>query len=305
MWLANIKRIIKSGFVNFWRSGLVSLSSVIVLTVTLFTIGGLLLGQAFLSASLDEIKAKVDISVSFQPTATEEAVLAFQKTLQARPGVKQVTYRSREEEFNDFKTRNQDNALIMQSLQEVGNPLGARLNIEATDPSQYESIASFLYDDSALAAGGQSIIYQINFKKTSVDALSAIIDTTQRVSLAIALFLIFISLIVTFNTVSLAIYVSREEISVMRLVGANNPYIRGPFIVEGLIAGLFASLLALFLLYPTAIWLHNATAGVAASINLATYYLEHFTFLTLVLIVSGLFISVLASVLAIRKHLRI
>ena len=305
MFLANIKRIIKSGFVNFWRNGLVSLSSVIVLTVTLFTVGGLLLGQAFLSASLEEIKAKVDISVSFQPTATEEAVLAFQKTLEARPGGKQVTYRSREEEYNDFKTRNQDNALIMQSLEEVGNPLGARLNIEAIDPSKYEDLANFLRDDSALETGGRSIIYQINFKKTSVDALSAIINTTQRVSLAIALFLIFISLIVTFNTVSLAIYVSREEISVMRLVGANNPYIRGPFIVEGLIAGFFASLLALFLLYPTAIWLRNATAGVAKNINLATYYLDHFSFLALVLIVSGLFISVLASVLAIRKHLRI
>ncbi|MFH1170635.1 MAG: permease-like cell division protein FtsX [Candidatus Vogelbacteria bacterium] len=312
MWLANIKRIIKSGFVNFWRSGVVSLSSVIVLTVTLFTIGGLFLGQAFLSASLDEIKAKVDISVSFQPTATEEAVLAFKETLQTRPGVKQVSYRSRAEEFNDFKARNQDNALIMQSLEEVGNPLGARLNIEATDPSQYENIASFLRDDNALASpsgglsvSGQSIIYQINFKKTSVDALSAIIDTTQRVSLAIALFLIFISLIVTFNTVSLAIYISREEISVMRLVGANNPYIRGPFIVEGLIAGFFASLLALFLLYPTAIWFRNATAGVAQSINLVAYYLEHFTFLALLLIVSGLLVSVLASILAIRKHLRI
>ena len=305
MFLANIKRIIKSGFVNFWRNGLVSLSSVIVLTVTLFTVGGLLLGQAFLSASLEEIKAKVDISVSFQPTATEEAVLAFQKTLEARPGGKQVTYRSREEEYNDFKTRNQDNALIMQSLEEVGNPLGARLNIEAIDPSKYEDLANFLRDDSALETGGRSIIYQINFKKTSVDALSAIINTTQRVSLAIALFLIFISLIVTFNTVSLAIYVSREEISVMRLVGANNPYIRGPFIVEGLIAGFFASLLALFLLYPTAIWLRNATAGVAKNINLATYYLDHFSFMALVLIVSGLFISVLASVLAIRKHLRI
>src|SRR3989344_1867146 len=147
MFLANLKRIIKSGFVNFWRNGLVSLSSVIVLTVALFVIGGLLLGQAFLSASLAEIKAKVDISVSFQPTATEEAVLAFQKTLQARPGVKQVTYRSRVEEYNDFKTRNQDNALIMQSLEDVGNPLGARLNIEAIDPSKYEDLANFLRDD--------------------------------------------------------------------------------------------------------------------------------------------------------------
>lgn len=302
--LANWKRIIKSGFINFWRSGVVSLSSVIVLTITLFVIGGLLLAQVFLAASLDEIRAKVDISVSFQPDASEEEVLVFKKELTTLPEVKAVVYRSREEEFNDFKERNRDNALIMQSLEEVGNPLGARLNVEATDPSRYENIVAFLKNDSALSAGDRNIIYQINFKKASVDALTAIINTTQRVSFALALLFLFISLVVTFNTVSLAIYISREEISVMRLVGANNRYIRGPFIIEGVIAGLFASLLALFLLYPAAIWVRNATAGVAGNINLVIYYLEHFSSIALIILLSGLLISVLASVLAIRKHLR-
>ncbi|HEY4476706.1 MAG TPA: permease-like cell division protein FtsX [Candidatus Paceibacterota bacterium] len=304
MFLSNIKRIIRSGFINFWRSGVVSLSSVIVLTVTLFLVGSLLLAQAFLTASLDEIKAKVDISVSFQPDASEEEVLAFKNQITARPEVKSAVYRSREEEYNDFKQRNQDNALIMQSLEEVGNPLGARLNIEATDPSHYESIAAFLEGDSALSAAGRNIIYQVNFKKASVDALTAIIDTTQRVSLALALLFLFVSLIVTFNTVSLAIYISREEISVMRLVGANNRYIRGPFIIEGVIAGIFASLLALALLYPATIWLRQATAGVASNINLVTYYFDHFSFIALIIFVSGLFVSILAGFLAIRKHLR-
>ena len=302
--LTNWKRVIKSGFINFWRSGVVSLSSVIVLTVTLFVIGGLLLAQAFLAASLDEIKAKVDISVSFQPDAAEAEVLAFKQEVAALPEVRVVVYRSREEEFNDFKTRNQDNALIMQSLDEVGNPLGARLNITATDPSHYESIAAFLKGDSALATGSRNIIYQVNFKKASVDALSAIINTAERVGFALALLFLFISLIVTFNTVSLAIHISREEISVMRLVGADNRYIRGPFIVEGLIAGLFAALLALLMLFPATIWVRQATAGIAGSINLVAYYLNHFTLLALTILLSGLFVSVLASVLAIRKHLR-
>ena len=253
----------------------------------------------------------MDISVSFQPDATEEEVLAFKKSLEAMSEVRAVFYRSREEELADFKQLNQDNALIMQSLEEVGNPLGARLNIEATDPARYESIAAFLKGDNALtapsaglAAGGRSIIYQVNFKKASVDTLAAIINTTQRVSLALALLFIFISLVVTFNTVSLTIYISREEISVMRLVGADNRYIRGPFIIEGMIAGLFATLLALLLLYPAAIWARNATAGIAGSLNLAVYYLDHFTSIALTLLLSGLFVSILASVLAIRKHLR-
>ncbi|MEK7621680.1 MAG: permease-like cell division protein FtsX [Patescibacteria group bacterium] len=303
--LDNWKRIIRSGFVNFWRSGVVSLSSVIVLTVTLFVIGSLILAQAFLAASLEEIKAKVDISVSFQPDATEEEVLAFKQDLLSLPEVAEVIYRSRDQEYNDFKARNQDNDLIMRSLEEVGNPFMARLNITATDPSQYENIAAFLQSESALVAGGRNIIYQVNFKKASVDALSTIIIATQRVSFALALLAVFVSLIVTFNTISLTIYISREEISVMRLVGADNRYIRGPFIVEGIIAGFFAAWLALALLYPSAIWVKNATSGISGSLNLATYYLDHFTSLALTLLLAGLFVSTLASVLAIRKHLRI
>lgn len=302
--LTNWKRVIKSGFINFWRSGVVSLSSIIVLTVTLFIIGGLILAQAYLGASLEEIKAKVDISVSFQSTATEEEVLAVKKNLSALPEVKQVIYRSRDEEYTDFKQRNADNDLIRQSLEEVGNPFGARLNIEATDPAQYENIATFLRADNALSPDGRSIIYQINFKKTTVEALAKVIDASERVGLALAVLLIFISLVVTFNTVSLAIYISREEISVMRLVGADNRYIRGPFIIEGLIAGLFAALLALFLLYPATIWLRNATAGIAGSVNLVAYYLDHFTYLAGVVLGSGVVVSILASLFAIRKHLR-
>ena len=110
--LSNWKRIIRSGFINFWRSGVVSLSSVIILTVTLFTIGGLILAQAFLTASLDEIKAKVDISVSFQPDATEEEILAFKRELTALPEVRSVVYRSREEEYDDFKQRNQKRQIV-------------------------------------------------------------------------------------------------------------------------------------------------------------------------------------------------
>ncbi len=309
--LANVKRIVRSGFINFWRSGVVSLSSIIVLTVTLFVIGGLILAQAYLGASLEEIKAKVDISVSFQPTATEAEVLAVKQELSALPEVKQVVYRSRDEEYADFKQRNADNDLIKQSLEEVGNPFGARLNIEATDPSQYENIAAFLRADNALSppivgqgSGGRGIIYQINFKKATVEALAKVIDATRRVGSALALLFLFLSLVVTFNTVSLAIYISREEISVMRLVGADNRYIRGPFIIEGLIAGLFASLLALFLLYPAVIWLRNTTSGIAGSVNLVTYYLDHFAYLAGVVLGSGAVVSILASLFAIRKHLR-
>ena len=305
MFVTNIKRIFRGGFVNFWRSGLVSLASLTVMTLSLFVIGGLYLSQAFLDASLADLQSKVDISVSFQPEARTDEILTLQKTLQAMPAVRQITYRTREQELADFIERNKDNALIMQSLDEVGNPLGARLNISAVDPSNYENIAQFLKSDSALSADGENIIYQISFKKDNVDRLVSIIDSSRRLSVALAIVLIVISIIVTFATISLAIYVSREEISIMRLVGADRHYVRGPFVIEGIIVGIFAAIIALALLYPTTLWLRGATAGLYGGVDLAGYYLSHFAVLFLILFVGGMVLGAVSSFWAVSKYLKV
>lgn len=303
--LTNLKRIIKSGFINFWRSGVVSFASIVVLTVTLFVIGGLYLGQAFLSASLETIKEKVDISVSFQPYATEVEALAVKQQLELLSTVKSVTYSSREEELADFQKRNQDNALITESLKEVLNPLGARLNIKALDPSHYESIARSLENDSALSADGRKLIYDINYRKADIDRFISFVNASRRLGIAIALTLIIISIFTVFSTVSLAIHVSREEIAVMRLVGANNRYIHGPFLVEGAVAGLLSSLLAVLLLYPAVIWVRQITAVFPERLDLVGYYLNHFATLFFLTFGFGLVLSVLASFLAARKYLKV
>ncbi len=303
--LVNAKRIIKSGFINFWRGGVVSLASVVVLTAALFVIGGLYLGQAFLTASIEAIKEKVDISISFQPYATEVEVLAFKKQLELQPTVAQATYRSREDELMDFKERNKDNALILQSLEEVGNPLGARLNIRATDPIHYESLAEFLTSDTALTPESRNLIYTINYKKDNIDRLAALIAASRRLGSVAALILIVISVLTVFSTVSLAIHVSREEIAVMRLVGADNRYIRGPFIIEGMIAGLLASLLAVMLLYPATIWVRQATAAFPDRLDLVSYYLNNFSTLFFLMLGFGLVLSVIAGSWAVRKYLKV
>ncbi len=303
--LTNARRIVRSGFINFWRSGVVSLSSVVVLVTTLFVIGSLYLGQAFLNDSIQAIKDKVDISVSFQPYAVESEVLAYKKQLELQPTVATVTYRSREDELTDFKERNKDNALILQSLEEVGNPLGARLNIQATDPSHYESIAKYLNQDNALTTDGRDLIYTVNYKKDNIDRLTALIAAARRGGSAIALVLVIISILTVFSTVSLAIHVSREEIAVMRLVGADNRYIRGPFIIEGLVAGLFASLLAMLLLYPAAIWASQSISAFPESLDLVGYYLNNFATLFFLILGFGLILSALASYLAVRKYLKV
>ncbi len=306
MFWTNLKRIGRWGFLNFWRSVTVSFASVVTITLTLFVIGALMLAAAYLNSSLAAVQNKVDISVSFKPNAPEAQILKLKQELATLPDVREVTYNSREQELADFRKRNENNDLIIQSLGEVGNPFGARLNIRAVDPSRYEAIAAFLGGESALSAGGgEKIVDQISFKKNVVDKLIRIINTSRTIGLAIIIVLIFIAVVVTFNTISLAIYVSREEISLMKLVGAGNNFVRGPFVVEGVIAGLIATILALGLLYPATVWVRNQTTGVYGGVDLVGYFSGHFAFIFLVLLLVGVVLGVVSSLLAIRKHLKI
>lgn len=305
LWLS-FKRVFRLGLVNFWRNGLVSLASLAVMIITLFVLGSVILSRAFLLASLDELKNQVDISVAFRDTASEADVLALKERVSLLPGVLAVTYRSREEELADFRERNKNNSLLLQSLEEVTNPFGARLNIAAAEPTQYEGIVKFLTDqDEAAAGSGAGLIYDISFKKDVVDKLARFITTAERAGLAVVIVLALSSIIVTFATVSLAIYVSREEISVMRLVGAENSYIRGPFLVEGLILGFLAAVVALALLYPAAVWLRGLTARMAVPLDLLGYFSSNFWQIFLTLLGSGVVLGVISSFLALRKHLKV
>ncbi|MEX0918528.1 MAG: permease-like cell division protein FtsX [Candidatus Paceibacterota bacterium] len=304
MWITT-KRIIRAGFIGFWRSGYVSVSSVLVLTVTLFVIGMLMLSSAFLESTLTNLEDRVDISVTFKADAPEVEIRALQVALEELPEVRSVIYTSRAEELRNFEQRHQDNSLLIQSLNEVGNPFGARLSVLATNPSQYEVIARFLDSHSDSQIFSEPIIDQVSFKRDIIDKLLGVIDTSRTISLTVSSLLIALSILVTFTTISLAIYVSREEISVMRLVGAANSYIRGPFMVQGVIAGLISAFIATSLLYPSVVWVRNATAGVYGGVNLVPYFLDNFAQIFLTLLLSGIVLGVISSFLAARKYLKV
>ncbi|MHB1316476.1 MAG: cell division protein FtsX [Minisyncoccota bacterium] len=307
MW-TSIKRITKSGFFSFWRNGFVSLSSVLVMIITLFVITGTIFLGAILNASLTEIKNKVDINVYFVRTAPEEDILTLQKTIETLPEVKAVEYVSREDALASFRQKHQDDQFTLQALDELGeNPLGASLNIRAKEPSQYEGIAEFLKSKSTLSKDGTSIIDKVNYyqNKTAIDTLTKMIDSANRLGFILTVFLVFVSVLITFNTIRLAIFMSRDEISVMRLVGASTMYIRGPFVVSGAIYGVVSGFFTLILFFPITLWLGNATAEFFVGLNVFSYYITNFAQIFIIVIFLGGFIGALSSFLAVRKHLKI
>jgi len=169
------------------------------------------------------------------------------------PEVSSVSYVSSDEALVNFRTRHANDYLVLQALGELSeNPLGAYLNIKAKDPSQYETISNFIEGDNGLSKDNQNIIDKVNYyqNKTIIDRLTSIVNNAQKMGFLVTLIFVIISIFIIFNTTKLAIFNSREEIGIMRLVGAGKKYIRGPFFVEGILYGLISSGITMIIFWP-------------------------------------------------------
>lgn len=308
MWI-KIKRVVRAGFFSFWRNGFVSLSSILVMVVTLFVIGSTIFSSAILKFTLQEIKNKVDINVYLVRTASEKDILALKKSLDQLPEVQSpVIYISREDALTNFRERHQNDQYTLQALDELkDNPFGGVLNVKAKDPSNYASIAQFIDSRGTIATNGSSIIDKVNYfqNKEAIDRLSRIITSAESLGFVLTVLLIIVSILITFNTLRLVIYMSRDEISVMRLVGASANYIRGPFFVAGAIYGFISAMITLILFYPITMWLGGKTEDFFAGLNVFHYYTANFGQIFLILIFSGIAIGVVSSFLATRKYLKV
>lgn len=299
-------RIIRSGFNNFKRSGLISFASILVVTITLSVIATMLLVQAVLGNALADIQNKVDVTIYFTTDADEASILDMKSSIEQFPEVANVTYTSADDSLTDFRTRHQDDYLTTQALDELGtNPLGASLTIHAKDTTNYESIVKLLENDGTLAKDNASIIDKINYSqnKDIIDRLNAIIAGARRLGLLVTTVLILVSIIITLNTIRLTIYFAREEISVMRLVGADNKYIRGPFVVEGILYGIIATLITMLLFAGITYWLGRSMSDFLG-VNLFSYYLSNFFQMLIIILFSGIVLGSISSALAIRRYLR-
>jgi cell division transport system permease protein len=317
MIFTHLKRIIRSGFVNFWRTGFLSFSAIIIMTLSLSVIGSLIFGSAFGRALIKEVKNKVDINVYFTLDAKESDIFAMRKTIQALPEVSKVEYVSREQALNDFKEKWKDNSLMIQGLEEIGsNPFPAVLNIKAKEPSQYSGIATFLGGKSA-TADGVVIVEKINYSqnKLIIDRLGKITSAVERTGSILAILFSIIAIIIVFNTIRLIIFTSRDEISVMKLVGASNLYIRGPFVVSGIMYGIFSGILTLivltaFALYSDALIVKFSGVQTINEVSFfqnvfSSYLKQNFGQVFLIIMGSGIVLGAVASYMSVRRYLRV
>lgn len=303
--MTTFKRIIKGGFLNFKRGGIVSWAAILVVTITLSVITLIILLQAVLHFSLTQIKDKVDVTIYFTTSAPETNILALKSSLEQLPEVASVSYTSADQALQIFRARHQSDYPTIAALDEIGdNPLGGYLNVKAKEVGQYESIANFIQSDNSLILGSTSIVDKVNYSqnKLVIDRLNTIIAGAQKLGFLVTLLLVIISIIITFNTIRLTIFISKEEIGVMRLVGASKMQVRGPFLIEGAIYGVVASVVTIFLFWPASFWLGRSMTDFLG-MNIYDYYLSNFFQIFAIILLSGILLGVVSSFLAARKYL--
>jgi cell division transport system permease protein len=264
--------------------------------------------HAIFAYTLDQVQQKVDVRVYFTVDAADDQISSIKAKLLALPQVKSVTYTSREQALADFKAKHEGDQLTLQALDELNtNPFGASLSVIAKDTTQYEAIASQLSTGSGLLGDASSAVDKINYYqlKDSIDKLNNIIGWTNTVGFWLSMVFILMSCMIVYNTIRLAIFVYRDEIAVMKLVGASNMFIRGPFIVEAILYSVVATIVTLLIFYPATVWVTKKTVFFFEGLNINQYFLSHFFQLTGILLLSGVVLAVVSSLLAVRKYLKI
>ncbi len=305
MKLLSAQRIIKAGFTNYWRNVGLSLATTLILTVTLFALSVLLMIVLIGRVSLDSIQEKVDVSVYFDSFASEIQVQQIVQDVKSSPQVKNVEYLTKEQALENFKATHQDSDLLLQSLQELDqNPLSPTMVIKAYHPEDYQAIVARL-EESKKSGVIKDITYYDN--RSTIDRLTRIMNTARVGGLLVSGIFILITIIVIFNTIRLTIFSRQNEISIMKLVGATNWFIRWPFLIEGLIHGLFASMLGFVILFPLLRYLSPKVQSFfqVSSANIFDYFTSHSIYTLLGLFAVSFVLVFISSLLAIRRYLKV
>ncbi len=297
-----ISRILHYGFNNFRRNGWLSTTTVIIMVLSLLVFIGLILFNVLTDRAVATVQDKIDISVYFKPATPEDQILSVKQALESLSEVKNVNYISSDQALENFKLVHKDDETITQAVNELEeNPLEPSLSIKAQQPNQYAMIAQRLGDPN-LAALIDKVSYAENQKV--IDSLTAIINNVNRGGFALTVIMALIAGLVVFNTVRLAIYSNRDEIGIMRAVGASNSLVRGPYVVEGVIAGIIAAVASIVVAAPVVYAISPFFRASIEGFDIFRYFFANILVLIGYQILFGILIGGLSSFIAVRRYLK-
>ncbi len=303
--LTSFKRILTFAVNDFGRNKGISIASIFVLTVTIMLVTGLFFFQGLTGYLTSQIQDKIDVTAYFKSGTAEQDILNVKdEIIKTTPSIKNVEYISQDQALATFNANHKDNPVLAKALQEVGdNPFLPSLNITTSgDPLQYAQIANVLQTSDF-----SKLIEKVDFsqKKDTIEKVYSITTNINIFGLIFGAILILVAILVVFNTIKLAIENSKEEISAMRIVGASNWFIRGPFVIQGIIYGIFAFIICFLISGLFAYFMASKISVVLPGFDMFDFFLANWWIFVLIQLGFGIAVGAGSALIVVKKHLEV
>ena len=302
--MLSLFRIIKFSFQDIVRNIWLSIVTITILILALFSMNMLFTVKLVSENAVTAVKDKINISLYFKDDASESMILDVRQKVEAIPDVKAVTFISKSVALDNFRNNNQNNPEILNALKELGkNPLSPSLIII---PKDFDNSASLI---TSLKLLESDAIESRDFSDNSsiLEKINFITDRINEIGLFLILIFVLTSLLVVYNAIRVAIYTHRQEIEIMRLVGASNFFIYMPYLFSAFIYALISVMIVVVSFYPflTILQPYLEVFFTDYSVNILTYYVNNFLLIFGLQFLAVFVITLLASLLAARKYAKI
>ncbi len=301
---SSLTRIFKFAIQNFWRNIWLSLVTVTMLVLTLLVVNILISLQVMGQAARREVEKKIDLTVGFKPGVSEKVVTEVQSYLGSLSQVVAVEEISATEALESFRRRHQNNPAVLISLEEVGgNPFGPSLVVRARGSQDYPFILEALENPTY-----REYVQDKDFidHELVISRINTIVSRFRNFGVALAGIFAIIAVLIIFNTIRVAIYTYREEIGIMKLVGASNWFVRLPFLLESVFYSLLAVGLTAVIVFPAATFLEPVLTRFfdGETVGLVAYFKLHGLGIFSSQLLALIFLNIVSSLLAMGRYLR-
>lgn len=307
--LISFERVIKTGFVNFFRNAWLAIAAIAVMVITLSIVLFSVIANATFANTIDQITERIDVSVYLVDAVSADQQQRDNLIIQIErlDSVKSVTYISKDEALARYKDQNKENLDLLVAISQTDNPLPASLQIKPVNPDNIEPIRQFLEQPDIKALQAEETSYSGD-RKEAIDKIGTATTFIRRAGVVGVVVFALISVLIIFNTIRMAIFNRRDELTIMRLLGASTWYIRGPFVVETIFYGVISAIIAVLLCSIVFSIQSNAfnasTLGLLDIQYASDYFAEHFWLILAIQLTLGILIGAVSSIIATRRYLK-
>lgn len=300
-------RIFLGGTTNFVRNAWLSAAAMAVMIITLSIVLFSVIANATFSYTIQQIRNKIDISVYLKDDVSEAQRNDLIAKLKKTDNVRAIEYISKDQALENYKEINKDNIDLQLAISQTDNPLPASLQIKLNDPDRIDAIKNLLAKPEVEALQSDETSYSGD-RKEAIDKIAKATTFIRKAGVVGVIIFAFISVLIIFNTIQMAIFNRRDELSIMRLLGASRWYIRGPFLVESFLIGVASAVVSVIVcntLFSVASSTLNASSFGLLDITYAsTYFAAHFWSIIGSQLLMGIIIGVGSSFIATQRYLR-